>query len=917
MSLALLLAGTAFLAAPTHHASGATLTLGDYPNTTVQAGASTTVIPDAAPVGAARATAIASPGFQGSLAVDPATGVVAVMNAGPTGTHTVTVTAFSGGGMSAATSFTLTVSNPPFCTCLNFTSIANVSVGSGPIAMAFGDFNGDGKLDLATANTNVSNVSIKLGDGAGNFSGSTTVSVGSDPASIAVADINGDGKLDFATANATPHTVSIRLGDGAGNFSSTAEVSVGSEPFPLAFGDFNGDGKLDLAAGNFAGGDVSIRLGDGAGNFSGSTEVPIAEGSHMLTLVLADFNGDGNLDFATNNSLNNTIAIKFGDGAGNFSGSTEVSVGYNPGWIAVGDINGDGKVDFATANYFANSVSIRLGDGAGNFSGSTVSVGTPTRVAFGDFNGDGKLDLAVSSGGNNSVSIMLGDGAGNFSGPTTVSVGTFPQPLVVSDFNGDGKLDFAAANSNSNTISVRLNSCLTLAPHINVQGNNLTIAPGDNSPSTADGTDFGSTAVTGGMVTHTFTIQNTGSGPLNIFGITKGSDGRVPSFTLGPLTPASPIPPGSFATFTVTFDPSAAGLRTTSLNITSNDCSQSFYLFLIQGTGITNQNPVARCKNVTVSTDANSCFANASIDDGSSDPDVGDTITLTQSPAGPYHTGANTVTLTVTDNHGASSSCTATVTVLDQTPPQINCPASKTVPTDAGLCSALADPGQAMATDNCTSATVNGVRGDSQPLSAPYPKGTTTITWTATDGAGNSATCTQTITVEDHQAPAIACPTVAPVTANLGSTSAPVIYAAPGAGDNCAVASVACSPASGSVFAVGTTTVTCVATDTSGNTNACSFPVTVLSPQQSSNLLIGTIQALVNQGVLNQGQGNALIVKVQGAIQKMDQGNNNAARNQLQAFINDVNAMMSSGKLTAAQGQPLIDAANNLIAHIP
>jgi hypothetical protein len=641
------------------------LTLGNYPNTTVQAGANTTVMPDAAPTDVTRATAIASPGFRGSLVVDPATGVVAVTNAGPPGTHTVTVTAFNGGGMSAMTSFTLTVSNPPSCSCLNFAG-ANVSVGSGPVSMAVGDFNGDGKLDFVTANTNVSTVSVKLGDGAGNFSGTTTV-----------------------------------------------------------------------------------------------------------------------------------------------------------------------------------------------------------------------------------------------------SMQAFPQSLVVTDFNGDGKLDFAAANSNSNTVAIRLNNCLTLAPHIIVQGNTTTIAPGDTTPSTADDTDFGSAAVIGGTVTHTFTIQNTGSGPLNITGITK-SGSTSGDFTLGALTPASPIPPGNFATFTMTVDPSAVGTRQAFLSIASDDCNQSPYPFLIRGIGIANQTPVARCQNVTVSTDANSCLADASVDNGSSDPDAGDTITITRSPAGPYPIGATTVTLTVTDNHGASSSCTATVTVLDQTAPQIHCPAPMTVNTAPGQCSAVVSFNPT-ATDNCSGVTVT-----SAPASgAVFPKGTTTVAVTATDASGNSSNCTFTVTVVDNQPPVIACPTVGQVTANLGSTSAPVIYAAPAADDNCAVASVVCSPVSGSSFALGTTTVGCVATDTSGNTSGCSFVVTVITPQQDSNLLIGTIQALVNQGVLSQGQGNSLMVKLQGAIQKMDQGNNNAARNQFQAFINEVNLLMGAGTLTAAQGQPLIAAANNLIAHIP
>jgi polyhydroxyalkanoate synthesis regulator phasin len=91
----------------------------------------------------------------------------------------------------------------------------------------------------------------------------------------------------------------------------------------------------------------------------------------------------------------------------------------------------------------------------------------------------------------------------------------------------------------------------------------------------------------------------------------------------------------------------------------------------------------------------------------------------------------------------------------------------------------------------------------------------------------------------------------------------------------------------------------------------------VLSPQQATQALGNTVNALVSQGVLNQGEGNALTSKLQAAIQQMNNGNGNAARNQLQAFINQVNALMNSGRLSASQGQALIDAANNLIAHIP
>jgi len=107
------------------------------------------------------------------------------------------------------------------------------------------------------------------------------------------------------------------------------------------------------------------------------------------------------------------------------------------------------------------------------------------------------------------------------------------------------------------------------------------------------------------------------------------------------------------------------------------------------------------------------------------------------------------------------------VTVIDNTPPVISCPANITHNTDPGLCSALINPGTATATDNCdNNPTIVGTRSDNQPLNAPYPKGTTTITWTATDHASptpNQSSCTQTITVEDHEAPVITTNGLTPV----------------------------------------------------------------------------------------------------------------------------------------------------------
>ena len=232
-----------------------------------------------------------------------------------------------------------------------------------------------------------------------------------------------------------------------------------------------------------------------------------------------------------------------------------------------------------------------------------------------------------------------------------------------------------------------------------------------------------------------------------------------------------------------------------------------------------NTPPVARCKAMTVAADVN-CQATVSIDDGSSDPD-GDTITLTQTPPGPYPLGATEVTLTVTDSKGASATCTALVTVGDTTPPSITAPLPVVVNADAGKCEAsnLA-LGTPATSDNCGVASV----GNNAP--AVFPKGETTVTWTVTDNSGNQSTATQTVTVNDAGAPVMAAMANLTVPASE-SLLVPVTFTLPAATDNCDPnPTVTASPASGGGFAIGTTTVTCTATDVSGNHSSGTFTVT-------------------------------------------------------------------------------------------
>ncbi|HEX8560198.1 MAG TPA: PxKF domain-containing protein [Pyrinomonadaceae bacterium] len=195
-----------------------------------------------------------------------------------------------------------------------------------------------------------------------------------------------------------------------------------------------------------------------------------------------------------------------------------------------------------------------------------------------------------------------------------------------------------------------------------------------------------------------------------------------------------------------------------------------------------------------------------------------------------FPVGTTQVQCTATNGVGSPASCSFNVTVADNQTPAINCPGNITTGTSAGSCDASVNVGTPSVSDNDPNVSVSGARSDNAALSAPYPKGTTTITWTATDTAGNSASCQQTVTVNDDDAPAISCPADVVVTlpANSNALSAPVSFAAPSATDNCGgPVNVTTSHASGSQFPLGTTTVTATATDAAGNTASCSFNVTV------------------------------------------------------------------------------------------
>ena len=238
-----------------------------------------------------------------------------------------------------------------------------VGVEFNSIAIAVADFNGDGNQDLAVSANSFfgpGTVSILLGNGNGTFRPRQNFAVGSFPAGLTVGDFNGDHKLDVATANENSNDVSVLLGRGDGTFLPASSVSVGSSPRALVTADFDGNGAADLAVTDTNSDEVSILLGRGDGTFLNPLNIAVPSGPTLI--AVADLNGDQVPDILTVHpgqfpSGMGSISVLLGNGDGSFSSPGLCPLSGNPTALAVGDFNSDGFVDVTVSESFSGSSS--------------------------------------------------------------------------------------------------------------------------------------------------------------------------------------------------------------------------------------------------------------------------------------------------------------------------------------------------------------------------------------------------------------------------------------------------------------------------------------------------------------------------------------------------------------------------------
>jgi len=340
--------------------------------------------------------------------------------------------------------------------------VGNGTSGNNTDSVAAGDVNGDGSIDLISANYSDNSLTVVTNIGNGQFILSNTYQVGAGPACVTAVDINGDGKVDLLSANTADNTISVLTNTGSGGFVLSSNYVVGAGPTWITTADVNGDGSKDLISANYNDSTVTVLTNNGAGEFSIAGTYQVGFGP--VCVIAADILGNGKLDLITANwggggGDGNTLTVLTNDGTGNFAMGYTLTVGAGTRSVAAADVNGDGKIDLISGDMLANTLTVLTNSGNGGFSVSGVyQVGTwPSSVGAADLNGDGIPDLYCPNRNDNTVSVLTNNGSGGFVSAGAFPVDNHPYNATAADVNGDGNIDLITANQYSFDLSVLTN----------------------------------------------------------------------------------------------------------------------------------------------------------------------------------------------------------------------------------------------------------------------------------------------------------------------------------------------------------------------------------------------------------------------------------------------------------------------------
>jgi hypothetical protein len=297
-----------------------------------------------------------------------------------------------------------------------------------------------------------------LGNGNGTFQPAETTNVGGNPLAIASGDFNGDGPADLVVADSSTGKVTVLLAQAGGTF-ATSTITLGGSPDGVVVGDFNGDHKLDLAVASYSG-FVSMIPGNGDGTFD-TNHIVNTPAAHAADLVAGDFNNDGALDLAVMDDADEAILYLKNQGTGTFAPAVVSAVPTLSALtsIAAGDFNGDGKLDLAVTAV-NDGVYVLKGNGAGSFTNIQHYTAGDEGIVAADFNRDGKVDLAVGSENGTALNLYQGNGDGSFQLGPYLRAGTksIHGGIGLGDFNGDGAPDLVAVDPTNNQLAISLNA---------------------------------------------------------------------------------------------------------------------------------------------------------------------------------------------------------------------------------------------------------------------------------------------------------------------------------------------------------------------------------------------------------------------------------------------------------------------------